>query len=448
MRNPLGQEATRHLQALIRFDTTNPPGNETPAAEYVAGVLAQEGIETALLEYAPGHASAVARVRGTGQEPPLLLMAHLDVVPAQAEDWTHPPFAGDLADGYVWGRGAVDTKNATAIQMAAMLAVARAGVPLKRDLILAAMADEEVTGGGARFLASEHPEWVQAEYALNEGGGEAFVIGGRRFYTFQLAQKGGVNVTATARGEAGHSSVPYSAGAISRLAESLVQLNGQPLPHRVIETTRRFFQGLANAVDDPDLAASLRAMLDPDRQMDAVRQLNLDDYTTRLFSAMMRNIAEPTMLDAGYKSNVMPASAQATICTRGLPGVSEAELLGELRQAIGDQVDLSHSHFAAGLEFDVPDDDPLLQAARHAIDACDPHSQVLPYLSCGGTDAMYLEPLGTRVVGFTPMRPDPAGALLQLAHARDERISTDNLLFGSQVLVELICHLSDVPSIL
>ena len=168
-------EAVRHLRALIRFDTTNPPGNETPAAEYVAGVLAAEGVETQVLEYASGRGSAVARLRGSGEGQPLLLMAHLDVVPAQAQDWTHPPFASDVAEGYVWGRGAVDTKNATAIQMTALLTLARLGVPLKRDLLLAAMADEEVGGRGAHFLATRHPEWVTAEYGLNEGGGDAFL---------------------------------------------------------------------------------------------------------------------------------------------------------------------------------------------------------------------------------------------------------------------------------
>jgi acetylornithine deacetylase/succinyl-diaminopimelate desuccinylase-like protein len=239
MSDKIRDEAVRHLQALIRFDTSNPPGNETPAAEYVAGVLADEGIETRVLEVAPGRGSAVARLRGSGEGPPLLLMAHLDVVPAQAEDWTHPPFAGELAGGYVWGRGAVDTKNATAVQMTALLTIARLGLPLKRDLLLAAMADEEVGGQGAQFLARQHPEWVTAEYALNEGGGDAFVVNGRRTYTFQMAQKGGGNVKMIARGTAGHSSVPYAESAVSTLAAAIVRLKEQPLPHRMIGTTRR-----------------------------------------------------------------------------------------------------------------------------------------------------------------------------------------------------------------
>jgi acetylornithine deacetylase/succinyl-diaminopimelate desuccinylase-like protein len=409
-------------------------------------VLAEEGIETQVLEFAPGRGSAVARLRGTGEELPLLLMAHLDVVPAQAQDWAHPPFAGDVADGYVWGRGTVDTKNATAIQMTAMLTIARSHLPLKRDLLLAAMADEEVGGGGAQFLAIQHPEWVTAEYAFNEGGGEAFVVGDRRIYTFQQAQKAGGNVRMIARGTAGHSSVPYPESAVSRLATAIVRLKERPLPHRVIPTTRRFFEGMAAEVGDERLAQALRDMLVPERQATAVQQLRLNGYLTRMFGAMMRNVSEATILNAGYKSNVMPAEAEATISARSLPHVSCAEWLQEIRDVVGNEVELHPTGFKPGLEFNLPDDDPLLTATRKAVRKWDPAGVVLPYLSCGGTDAMYLEPLGTKVIGFTPMRPDPAGTVLELAHGNEERIAVDNLLFGTQVLVDAICYLNGVDS--
>jgi acetylornithine deacetylase/succinyl-diaminopimelate desuccinylase-like protein len=365
-------------------------------------------------------------------------------VPAVAADWAHPPFAGDVAGGYVWGRGAVDTKNATAIQMLAMLIIARRGIPLKRDLLLAAMADEEFGGRGAHFLANEHPEWVKAEYAFNEGGGEALVVGGRRIYAFQVAQKGGIDLRMIGRGTAGHSSVPYPESAISRLAEAILKLKQQPLPHHVIDATRRFFEGMAQAVTDPALAQALRDMLDPQRQPAAAARLGVDDYTARMFSAMMHNIAEPTMLNAGYKSNVMPAVAEAVVSTRGLPGISAEQLIGEVRGVVGDGVDLETGGFAPGLEFILPDDDACLQAARFGVSRWDPEGVVLPYLSCGGTDAMYLAPIGTKVIGFTPMMPDPAGKLLELCHAKDERISVDNLIFGTRVLLDTICHLNGV----
>jgi len=440
------REVVEILQTLIRFDTSNPPGNETPAAQYVAQTLArQAGIETTVLEGAPGRGNAVARLRGTGQERPLLLMAHLDVVPAVAAEWRHAPFAADVADGYIWGRGAIDTKNATAIQMMTMLILARRGVSLRRDLLLGAMADEEVGGGGAKFLAAKHPDWVRAEYAFNEGGGEAMVVGGRRIYAFQSAQKGGVALEMVGRGATGHSSVPYAESAISRLAAAILKIKGRSLPHRVIDTTRRFFEGMAQVVPNAALAQALRDMLDPQKEPAAMQRLGVDDYTARMFSAMLHNICEPTMLNAGYKSNVMPAEARATLSTRGLPGVTEEELLGEVRAVVGDEVDLVSGDFAPGLEHILPDDDLCLMAARDAVKRWDPEGVVLPYLSNGGTDAAYLAPLGTKVIGFTPMRPDRAGKLLELAHAKDERISIENLMFGTRVLLDTVCRLNGLP---
>jgi acetylornithine deacetylase/succinyl-diaminopimelate desuccinylase-like protein len=203
---------------------------------------------------------------------------------------------------------------------------------------------------------------------------------------------------------------------------------------------------LAEVAGDEILAQHLCDMLAPERQREAVHNLGLDDYLPRVFDAMMRNVSETTILKAGLKSNVMPAEAEATISARSLPGVTETEWLQEIRDVVGDDVELHPGRFAAGLAFDLPDDDPLFAAAQWAIQRRDSDATLLPYLSCGGTDAMYLEPVGTKVIGFTPMQPDPAGHLLELAHAEDERIAVDNLLFGTQVLVDTICRLNGVES--
>lgn len=447
MLDALTHEAVRHLQALIRCDSSNPPGNERPAAEYVAATLANEGIEAQLLEKIPNRTNVVTRLRGTGQEPPLLLMSHLDVVPAKAEDWSHPPFAGDVADGYVWGRGAVDMKNTTAIQMAAISVFARSGIQLKRDLLLAGMVGEERDPqNGAIFLAEEYPEWVRAEYALNESGGEALVVGGRRFYTFQVAQKMSLVFRMVGHGRAGHSSVPYAESAISRLAAGILNLKTHPLPHHVIPTTRRFFQVLADGVPEPRLKTALLDMLDPDRQPAAAECLGVGEYQARMFSAMLHNIAEVTMVSAGYKANVMPAEAEATVAARPLPGITREQLIAEVTAAVGDGVELIPGRFYPGLEFDLPDDDPLFQAASYAIRRNDPEGTLVPYLSCGGTDAPFLAPLGVKAIGFTPMRPEPAGLVLQLAHAADERVAVHNLGFGVRVLVDTICRLNGVDS--
>jgi acetylornithine deacetylase/succinyl-diaminopimelate desuccinylase-like protein len=244
---------------------------------------------------------------------------------------------------------------------------------------------------------------------------------------------------------AGHSSVPYPDSAISRLAQGILRLKERPLPHHVIDTTRRWFEGMAAAVTDPDLATALREMLDPAKEPAARQRLSVDDYTARMFSAMLHNIAEPTMVKAGYKSNVMPADAEAVVSTRGLPGITAEQLIEETRAAAGGDVELLTGEFAPGIEFILPDNDPCLRAARAAVARWDANGVVLPYLSCGGTDAMYLAPLGTQVIGFTPMQPDSAGKLLELAHAKDERISVDNLLFGVRVLLDTVCQLNDLP---
>ena len=440
------EELVTHLQALIRIDTTNPPGNETLAARYVAGVLSQEGIESQVLEFAPGRGSAIACLPSSGADAPLLCLSHLDVVPASPNEWKHPPFAGHIADGYLWGRGAVDSKNTTVIQMMAMLLVKRLGVSLSRNLLLAATADEEVSGQGARYLAAKHPKTLAAQYALNEAGGEGFLLGKKHFYTLQVAQKGGLNLRMIGRGTSGHSSVPHARSAIADLAEAIVRLKKRAMPHRVIKTTRRFFSGMADAVDSQELATELRNMLDPQLEKASVRKLGVDVFTQQMFSAMLRNISETTVVMAGHKSNVIPALAEAIVSARPLPGITEHEMVAEIKLITGNNIQLMTDGFNPGLEFDIHANDPLFLAAAAAITTRDPSAILLPYLICGGTDAMHLAPLGTKVVGFVPMAPDPAGSLLKLAHTSEERISISNLLFGAQVLFDTICRLNKSPN--
>lgn len=442
MWHDIREELVTHLQALIRIDTTNPPGNETAAASYVARVLAQEGIESQVLEFAPGRGSAIACLPGSGANAPLLCLSHLDVVPARLDEWQHPPFAGHIADGYLWGRGAVDSKNTTVIQMMAMLLIKRLGIPLSRNLLLAATADEEVSGHGARFLATKHPKTVEAQYAFNEAGGEGFILGGKQFYTLQVAQKGGMNLRIISRGTGGHSSVPHERSAIADLAEAILRLKKRSMPHHVIETTRRFFLGMADNMANPQLATALRNMLDPQLEQSAVRTLGVDLFTQRMFTAMLRNIAETTVVHAGNKSNVIPAIAEAVVSTRTLPGISERNISTEISTIIGNKVQLVSDGFNAGLEFILHADDPMFLSAARAIKKREPNAILLPYLICGGTDAMYLAPLGTKVIGFVPMAPDPAGSVLKLAHTNEERISIRNLLFGAQVLLDTICRLN------
>jgi len=228
--------AIEFLRDLIRFDTTNPPGNELPAAQYIADTLRREGFEPVVLESAPGRGNVVARLRGDGSAGALLLMSHLDVVPADPQEWDHPPFAAELADGYIWGRGAVDTKQLTAMQMAVLLALKRENVPLKRDVIFAATADEEAGGVyGMDWLVKNHAGLVDGQYAINEGGGFGVEVSGRRFYVCQTGEKGVCWMKFTARGTPGHGSIPRGDNAVAKLCAALARLSQA----RLLSTARR-----------------------------------------------------------------------------------------------------------------------------------------------------------------------------------------------------------------
>ena len=440
--NEARDEAVEHLRALIRIDTTNPPGNETPAAAYVAEVLRDAGMEAEVLESAPGRGNVVGRLKGAGEERPVLLLSHLDVVPVEPDRWTYPPFEGVLVDGHVWGRGSVDCKLMTVAGMMTLLLCARGRIPLRRDLLLAATADEETAGpaNGAAYLAEHHPDRVDAEYVLNEGGGFALLIGGERIYVAQVAEKGSCDVDLVARGRPGHSSVPHDDNAIYALSRAIGRLETQKMPHHVTGTSRRFFEGAAAAQDDEGTAADLRALLDPDRVTDALARLPVDESTKRMFDAMLRNTAPPTMLEAGVKRNVIPSQAVGKLSGRPLPGQTKETFLRELRGIVGAEVEIVTFRFGAGLEGAY--DTPAFRAMADAIRAHDPEGHLVPFLVTGGTDARRLKKLDATVYGFCPMRYEPGMGFMDLCHGHNERVSVENVLFGVQVLFDTICGLS------
>ncbi|MCL4424254.1 MAG: M20/M25/M40 family metallo-hydrolase, partial [Firmicutes bacterium] len=239
------QEATGHLSRLIQFDTTNPAGNELPAAHYLAEVLRSEGLEPVVVEPAPGRGSVIARLKGTGEKPPLLLLSHLDVVPAVREGWRRDPFGGEVADGEIWGRGALDCKGLTAAWLELVLLLKRTGHPLQRDVIFAATADEEMGGTwGVKWLSENRFDLIQAEYALNEGGGSAFRIGQQTYYTYQTAEKAICWVRLRARGTGGHASIPLPDNALVYLAKAISALGTRRLPVHVTPTTPDFINAL------------------------------------------------------------------------------------------------------------------------------------------------------------------------------------------------------------
>lgn len=293
-------EAAQYLRDLLRIDTTNPPGNETLAVEFLAGILKSEGIEPMIFESAPGRGNLVARLKGDGRAAPLLLMAHLDVVPAEAEKWTHPPFAGDLVDGKIWGRGALDTKDLAAMQLMVMLLLKRDGAPLSRDVIWMTNADEETGGNlGAGWMVKEHPDLIRAEYALNEGAGFTMDVLGRHFFTVQVGEKGSARFAMRARGNAGHGSMPHRNNAVLKLADAVTRVGNVELPHRVTPVAQSFVEGLAANVD-ARYKADVLALLDPKKFSTAIARLGSDGNGPMYYAMFhqLQSSSDPSGRDA------------------------------------------------------------------------------------------------------------------------------------------------------
>jgi len=436
-----GAEAVARLRAMIRFDTTNPPGQETALAQHLAGELRAGGIEAQVLESTPGRGNLVARLPGSGSGRPVLLLSHLDVVPAEAQLWSRPPFAGELEDGYVWGRGAIDSKLTGALHVQLALMCRRAGLPLQRDLVVVAAADEEFGGHrGVEWLVAEHPEWFEAEYALNEAGGFAVPVAGRPLYTCQVAEKGSAPVDLICRGRPGHSSVPHGDNALFPLGAALVRLADASPPHRVTPTVQAFFRGAAAAQTSDTVAHDLLAALEPAGHRQALARLPVEPAVRHMLDAMLRNTWAPTVVQGGIKRNVIPASARVQLSGRPLPGVDQDTFMRELRDALGTEAELVAEPFRPGLEFD--HGSALFEHATAALQQFEPGAPLVPYMQTGGTDARFLGAHDMTVYGFVPMRYEPGLDFFELCHGHDERVSVANVRFGVQVLHALVCRLN------
>jgi acetylornithine deacetylase/succinyl-diaminopimelate desuccinylase-like protein len=428
-------QATHLLQDLLRFNTTNPPGNETLCAEYIAQLFKQEGFEPIVIESAPGRGNVVARLKGDGSQPPLLLMGHIDVVPAEADKWKRPPFSGDLVDGVVWGRGATDMKNMVAMEIMTMLLLKRENIPLKRDVIFMATADEE-TGGrmGAGFMADNHPDLIRAEYAINEGGATSIDLGGKFFYVCSNAEKGSARFTLRGRGNPGHASQPIKHHAMLPLAKAIVNLIEKPLPLRITKTAQAHVKSLSNHVD-ADLAKVLLELLEPDTHERAMQALPMADATKRRLYAALHNTAVPTILHGGTKINVIPATAECDVDCRILPGTTFESLEKELRGVVGNEVEIDFGPMYNALESDPAS--PLFETISQVIGQHTNGGIVVPGLITGGTDAKSITRIGTKVYGFVPQKyegPDMVG----LAHSHNERVSVANIDFGVRVLYDVV----------
>ena len=411
---------------LIRIDTSNPGDHSGPgeraAAEHVAALLAEAGLESKIFESHEARASVVARIEGTdSSRPALLIHGHLDVVPADAADWRVHPFSGEISEDCVWGRGAVDMKDMDAIILAVLRQRLAEGRRPPRDVVVAFLADEEAGGSwGARWLVENHPaEFEGVTEAIGEVGGFSVTIGGKRLYLLQTAEKGMAWMRLTARGTAGHGSMLQRDNAITEIAEAVARLGRYEWPVRETEAAFAFAREACSALGvefEPANVAAMLTKLGP---------------IAKMVGATFSNTANPTMLSAGYKVNVVPQVAAAQVDGRFLPG-HEEEFFREVDALIGPGVTREQVHRDIAVETSFDGD--LVAAMATALQAEDPDGRMVPYCLSGGTDAKSFSRLGIRCFGFTPLRLPPELDFAGMFHGIDERVPVDALRFGVRVL--------------
>ncbi|POX46593.1 M20/M25/M40 family metallo-hydrolase [Streptomyces sp. Ru72] len=419
-------EVVRFTSDLIRIDTTNRGGGdcrERPAAEYAAERLAEAGLEPVLLERTPGRTNVVARLEGTDPSADALLVhGHLDVVPAEAADWSVPPFSGEVRDGVVWGRGAVDMKNMDAMILAVVRHWARSGTRPRRDLVIAFTADEEASAeDGSGFLADRHADLFEGcTEGVSESGAFTFHDGdGRQIYPIAAGERGTGWLKLTARGRAGHGSKVNHSNAVTRLAAAVTRIGAHEWPLRLTPTVRAALTELAALY-------GLEADLD-----DVDGLLKKLGPAATLVEATVRNSTNPTMLSAGYKINVIPGEAVAHVDGRYLPG-TEDEFRATLDELTGPDVDWEFHHRTVALQ--APVDSPTFARMRAAVEEFAPEGHVVPYCMSGGTDAKQFSRLGITGYGFTPLKLPEGYDYQAMFHGVDERVPVEALHFGVRVL--------------
>lgn len=436
-------EVTRLLCDLIRFDTTNPPGNETAAAEYLARILDEDGLECEIFESTPGRGSVVTRLRGSGAGPSLLLLSHLDVVAADPREWSVPPFGGVVKDGFVWGRGALDMKSLTALQVMVLKLLKRRGVRLRGDVVLAATADEEKGGeAGAGWLVKNHAEKVCADYVINEFGGPAMPVGGKNLFMVQTAEKGILWLRIRAVGSPGHGSKPGSAdNAIMRMNKVVETLGNYRDRVVLVPTVRQYLDTLAR--EDARVRGLLTRLLEEPASADSVLDelSSADGFLAEDVRAMVRMTVAPTMVRGGVKENVIPSECEGVFDCRILPGQSSAEALKLIKRLLVDagldRLEFEVVHAAEPSESGV--DTSLFRRIVEVLGEYDRGCTVVPFLLTGSTDSRFFRQRGSVCYGFQPFLADMGyGKMWRTLHGVDERISISNLVFGTSVLYDVV----------
>lgn len=417
------------LQHLIRFDTTNPPGNEAECIAFVHGLLDEAGVPSEVYAKDPARPNLVARLAGKGSSPPLLLQGHVDVVTTSGQSWTRAPFGAELADGEIWGRGAIDMKGAVAMFVSAFLRAARGELEPPGDLILVVLSDEENGGDfGAKFLVEEHPElFAGVRHALGEAGGVSQWIGGRRFYPIQLGEKQICWLKATVRGRGGHGAMIHRSGTMARLARLLRDLDRKPLPIHVTPIVREMIETMAANLPHPRRELMLGLL----RPAFADRVLPRLGPKMRPIETLLRNTVNATVVQGGEKVNVIPAEIHLELDGRVLPGFTPDDLIGELHDAVGDDIEVELVRHDPG---PAEPDLTLFELLGDVLRELDPEGIPMPLLQGGVTDGRFFSQVGIQTYGFMPMRLAADFPVLEIVHAADERIPVAALEFGTEAV--------------
>nr|MDQ2888586.1 M20/M25/M40 family metallo-hydrolase [Chloroflexota bacterium] len=411
------QRPVELLQRLIRFNTTNPPGNEAECIHYIDTLLTEAGFQTTIVANDPARPNLIARLAGQGNARPLLLQGHIDVVTTEKQDWQQPPFEGKIVDNYLWGRGTLDMKGGVAMMLAALLRAKAEGTSLPGDVVLTLLSDEEAGGDdGAKFLVEHHAGlFKDIRYALGEFGGFSITIGGKKFYAIQVLEKQVCWMKATLSGPGGHASLPMRNGATAKLGRLLQQLNQHRLPVHIIETTRQMLQTISATIGGPT-GEQFGQLLDPtrtDATLDALSEQR------QIIDPILHNTVNVTIIRGGNQINVIPSEIVLEMDGRLLPGYTPDDMLAELRAILTDEVEIEIvRHDQGRAQPDMGLFDTLATVLREA----DPGSVPIPFLTPVVTDGRFFSRLGIQTYGFLPLNLPAGFDFLQTVHAADERV--------------------------
>ena len=431
------EKATDYLSQYLQINTTNPPGNESKGAQFLKGILKQEGIENDIIESEPGRGNLIACLKGTGIKQPLLLLNHIDVVPAEEEKWTYPPFSGKVVEGEIWGRGALDCKSLGIIQAMVLILIKKIGTPLSRDVILAATADEEKGGRfGVGWLCKNRPEFHRVDAVINEGGGVGLARKGRNFYLCQVGEKGACWLRIVFKGTPGHASLPREDNCILLLGQGIENFRKHHSLIRVPEIMKKFIESFAV---DEEIGPILKALLQQPLRADEILKAIPDQGLKQLLIALTRNTFVPTVVKGGEKTNVIPSECFCEIDCRILPGETLEGVKNEIQKILAGITHYTIQDIQGSSASESNASHALIQIFEKALNRYDPKAKVVPYISSGATDSRYFRERNTIAFGFAPLLVK--GDLSQqqdMVHGHNERIAKKDLVFGIKVLLEVV----------